>query len=133
MDKRNWHWWKKEAKIQSCFSNKTEIHIAKEPDELDSLIETLKLRTRDIVDDNDDVNSLFDKNKKMDRLIVMDGVSGVVDISRKCATFLTVSRKFGYNCVYVFHILATSQILQKIISQTIFNIFPSSIPQNFTE
>ena len=97
------------------------------------MIETLKLRTRDIVDDNDDVNSLFDKNKKMDRLIVMDGVSGVVDISRKCATFLTVSRKFEYNCIYVFHILATSQILQKIISQTIFNIFPSSIPQNFTE
>ena len=48
-----------EAKLQSCFSNETEIHIAKEPNELDSLIETLKLRTCDIVDDNDDVNSLF--------------------------------------------------------------------------
>ena len=55
---------KGEAKIQRGFCNETEIHIAKEPDELDSLIETLKLRTRDIVDDNDDVNSLFGKNKK---------------------------------------------------------------------
>ena len=73
---------KREAKIRSCFSNVTEIHIAKEPGELDSLIETLKLRTHDIVDDNDDVNSLFDENKKMDRLIVMDDVSGVADISR---------------------------------------------------
>ena len=35
---------KREAKIQSCFSNETEIHIAKEPDELNSLIETFKLR-----------------------------------------------------------------------------------------
>ena len=95
------------------------------------MIETLKLRTRDIVDDNDDVNSLFGKNKKMDRLIVMDDVSGVAGISRKLATFLNVSRKFGYHCVYVFHVIATSQIWQKIISQTnIFNIFPPSVPQN---
>ena len=65
---------KRETKNQSRFSNETEIHTPKEPDELDSLIETLKLRTRDIVDDNDDVNSLFGKNKKMDRLIVMDDV-----------------------------------------------------------
>ena len=122
---------KREAKTQSCLSNETEIHTAKERDELDSLIETLKLRTRDIVDDNDDVNSLFGKNKKMDRLIVMDDVSGVADISRKFATFLSVSRKYGYHCIYVFHITGTLQIWQKIISQTnIFNIFPSSIRQN---
>ena len=80
---------KRKVKIQSCFSNETEVHIAKEPDELDSLIETLKLRTRDIVDDNDVVNSLFGENKKMDRLIVMDDVSGVADISKKFATFKT--------------------------------------------
>ena len=83
------------------------------------------------MDENDDVNSLFGENKKMDRLIVMADVSGVADISRKFATFLTVSRKFGYHCVYVFYLIATSQIWQKIISQTnIFDIFPSSVPQN---
>ena len=83
------------------------------------------------MDDNDDVNSLFGENKMMDRLILMDDVSGVADISRKFATFLTVSRKFAYHCVYVFHVIATSQIWQKIISQTnLFNIFPSSVPQN---
>ena len=79
---------KERQKLKSCFSNETEIHIAKEPDELDSLIETLKLRTRDIVDDNV-VNSLFGENKRMDRLIVMDDVSGVADISKKFATFKT--------------------------------------------
>ena len=43
------------------FSNETEIYIAKEPNELDSLIETFKLRTHDTPDEND-VNSLFGKN-----------------------------------------------------------------------
>ena len=54
---------KREAKIQSCFSNETEVHIGKELDELDSLIETFKLRTHDIPDEND-VNSLFGENLK---------------------------------------------------------------------
>ena len=67
----------------------------------------------------------------MDRLIVMDDFSGVADISKKFANFLTVSRKFGYHCVYVFHVIApATQIWQKTIFQTnIFNIFPASIPQ----
>ena len=34
---------KRESEIQSYFSNVTEVHIAEEPDELDSLIETFKL------------------------------------------------------------------------------------------
>ena len=55
---------KREAKIQSYFSNEIKIHIAKELDELDSLIETLKLRTRGTVDDNDDVFFIWRKQKK---------------------------------------------------------------------
>ena len=62
----------------------------------------------------------------------MDDVSGIADISKKFSTFLTVSRKYGYSCVYAFHIITpSSQIWQKIISQTnIFNIFPASVPFN---
>ena len=69
----------------------------------------------------------------MDRLIVLDDVSGIADLSKKFAYFLTVSRKYGYNCVYVFHlILPQNQIWQKILSQTnIFNIFPASVPFNY--
>ena len=65
------------------------------------------------------------KTKKTDRLIIVDDVSGVADVSKKIANFLIVSRKFGYNCVYVFHVIVpASQIWQKIISQTnIFNFF----------
>ena len=51
---------KRGAEIQSCFENEVEIHIAKEPGELDSLLEIFKFRTRDLADDDVDVNnSLF--------------------------------------------------------------------------
>ena len=62
----------------------------------------------------------------------MDDASGVADVSKKIANFLTVSRKFGYSCIYVFHVIVlASQIWQKIISETnIFNIFPASVPHN---
>ena len=53
---------KREAKIQSCFSNETEVHTLKEPEELDSSIEIFQLRTHDIPDEND-VNSLFGEKK----------------------------------------------------------------------
>ena len=68
----------------------------------------------------------------MDRLIIMDDVSDIADISKNFSNFLTVSRKFGYNCAYVFHVInPSSQVWQKIISQTnIFNIFPASVPFN---
>ena len=55
--------------------------LPKEPDELDLLLETFKLRTHDIPDDS--INSLFGEKKKMDRLIVMEDVLGVADISKK--------------------------------------------------
>ena len=123
---------KREAEIQSYFSNETEVHVAKEQDELDSLIETFKLRLREETTDNNNVNNSFGKNKKLDRLIIMDDVSGVADGSKTFANFLTVSIKFGYNCVYIFHVIVpASQIWQKIISQTnIFNTFPASVPHN---
>ena len=75
-----------------------------------------------------DVNindSVYGEKKVMDRLIVMDDVSGIADSCKEFADFLTVSRKYRYHCVYVFHIISPNkEIWQKIISQTnIFNIF----------
>ena len=104
--------------------------MAKEQNELDFLIETIKLRSRKDTTDNSNVINSFGENKKLDQLIIMDDVSGVVLMFLK--KFLTVSRKFGYNCVYVFHVIVPScQIWQKIIPQTnIFNIFPASVPYN---
>ena len=122
---------KREAEIQSYFKNETEVHIAQDQDKLDSLTDTFKQRSHENYD-NSNVNSSFGENRKMDRLIIMDDVSGVADISKNFSNFLTVSRKFGYNCVYIFHvIIRSSQVWQKVISQTnIFNIFPASAPFN---
>ena len=122
---------REKLKFSLCFDNKVKIHIGKEPDELASLLETFKLRTCDLKVDEDVnlKNSVFDKHKKIYRLIVMDDVSGVADISRNFANFLTILRKFRYHCIHV--IAPATQIWQKIISQTnISNIFPSSVPQN---
>ena len=120
------------AEIQSHFNNETEVHIAKEQDELDSLIETFKRCSREETDNKNVINNSIGENRKLNRLIIMDDVSGVADVSKKFANFLTVSRKFGYHCIYVFHLIVpSSQIWQKIISQTnIFNIFPASLPYN---
>ena len=55
-----------EAEIQSSFSNEIKVHIAKEPEELDSLIETFNLRSEaeDNEKDTKNVKNLFGKNKK---------------------------------------------------------------------
>ena len=123
-----------EAEIQSYFKNETEVHIAQDQDKLDSLIDTLKQRSHENYDDvnKNNVHSSFGENKKMDRPIIMDDVSGIADVSRNFSNFLTVSRKFGYNCVYVFQVIVpSSQVWQKIFSQTnIFNIFSASVPFN---
>ena len=116
----------REAEIQSCFSNKVEFHLVTEPNDLVSLIENFKLRTRDIT--NNENISVFGKKNLMDRL-VMDDVSGIADNCKKFAEFLTVCRKYRYHCIYVFHIIMLeNQILKKLLSQNNLNIFPSSVP-----
>ena len=78
---------KREVEIQSYFSNETEVHVSKEQDELDSLIETFKLRSQDdITDTNNNVHS-FGENKKVDRPNIMDDVSGVADVSKNLKIF----------------------------------------------
>ena len=59
----------------------------------------------------------------------MDNVSGLADKSEEFANFLTVSRKYGLTCVYIFHtIYPTRQHWQMILSQTkIFNFFPGLV------
>ena len=116
-----------EAEIPSCFGNEVEFYNASSPDDLKKLIETVDSVENDDVNIND---SVYGENKIMDRLILMDNVSGIADCCKEFADFLTVSRKYRYHCVYVFHIIIHQrEIWRKIISQTnIFNIFPCSVP-----
>ena len=69
------------------------------------------------------------ENIKLERLIAMDDISGLADRSETFANFLTVSRKFGLTCAYIFHtIYPTRQNWQMILAQRkIFNIFPGSM------
>ena len=65
----------------------------------------------------------------LDKLIVMYDVSGLADKSDEFANFLTVSRKYGISCVYIFHTIYPSrQNWQMVMSQTkILNFFPGSV------
>ena len=71
---------------------------------------------------------IFGENKKFDKLIVMDNVSGLADNLNDFANYLTVSQNFRYVCLYIFHIIyPTKSIREMILPQTkTFNIFPST-------
>ena len=62
----------------------------------------------------------------------MENVSGLADKSKKFAAFLIVTRKYSYNCVYIFYtVFPGKSNWRLILPQTnIFNIFPASVPIN---
>lgn len=64
----------------------------------------------------------------LDKLIVMDDVSGLSHKSEEFAKFLTVSRKFGFIWVYIFHTtyLTRSNWRMILLQKNFFNIFPGS-------
>ena len=59
----------------------------------------------------------------------MDDASGFADSCKGFVDFLTITQKYPYHCVYVFHIIIPDkEIWKKTLSLTnIFNIFPSSV------
>ena len=69
------------------------------------------------------------KELEIDKLIIMEDVSGLANKSEEFSNFLTVSRKYGFSCLYVFHtIYPGRQSWEMIMSQThIFNFFPGLI------
>ena len=123
----------REAEIESNFNCEVKFDYPHDKEELAQNIEEYKLESESENDyeNNDNVN-IFGEEKKRDRLIVFDDVSGLADESKKFTSFLTVARKYKYNCIYVFHTIYTEKSNWKtILSQTnIFNIFPASIPIN---
>ena len=122
---------KREAEIESNFSCEVNFAYPTDKEELADKIEEYKLESESENDnDNFDNVNILGENKKRDKLIVFDDVSGLADDSKKFASFLTVARKYNYNCVYAFHTIYTEKSNWKtILSQTnIFNIFPASVP-----
>ena len=84
---------------------KVEFHYPNDSENLNLIIETFQKETYDEgekTNDNDNFN-IFGENRKFDKLIVIDDVSGLADKSNDFAYFLTVSQKFEYICLYIFH------------------------------
>ena len=121
----------REAQIESNFSCDISFYYPNDVNDLVDLIDEFKLEVESEENDenNDNVTSVFGEKINRDRLIVFDDVSGLADKSNKFASFLTVARKYKYNCVYIFHtIYPENTIWKTILSQTnIFNIFPASV------
>ena len=122
----------REAEIESNFSCDISFFYPNDVNDLVDLIDEFKLEVESEETSSDDDNenvSVFGEAKNRDRLIVFDDVSGLADNSNKFANFLTVARKYKYNCVYIFHTIYTEKATWKtILSQTnIFNIFPASV------
>ena len=120
----------REAEIESNFSCEVSFFYPNDVNELGDLLEEFKLEVETEETTNDDNVNIFGEVIDRDRLIVFDDVSGLADNSNKFASFLTVARKYKYNCVYIFHtIYPEKAIWRTILSQTnIFNIFPASVP-----
>ena len=124
----------REAEIESNFSCDISFFYPNDISELADLIEEFKLEVeteKNEIDENENV-TIFGEVINRDRLIVFDDVSGLADNSNKFASFLTVARKYKYNCVYIFHTIYPEKATWKtILSQTnIFNIFPASVSLN---
>ena len=105
-----------EDEIRQCLSyTKVEFHYPNDIGDLNLIIETFQKETYDEDKKTNDNCNIFGENKKFDKLIVMDDVSGLADKSNDFANFLTVSQKFGSICLYIFHIiyLADDFILDK--------------------
>ena len=119
----------REDQLREIFSYVSfEFHYPEDLGEFETLLETF--RDEEIEEENLNVNSIvMGENRKLDRLIVMGKVSGLADKSNKFSTFLTVSQKIDYSCLYHFHIIFPNiSTWQIILAQTkIFNIFPSAI------
>ena len=123
----------REAEIESNFSCDVNFYYPNDINDLADEIEEFKLEVESEKTDNENTNvTVFGEKIDRDRLIVFDDISGLADNSSKFVNFLTVARKYKYNCVYIFHTIYPEKASWKtILSQTnIFNIFPASVSLN---
>ena len=114
----------REKNIRECFvDEEMDFKYPNNIDEFDDLLDYFQKQSAPCS------KNILSENIKFDRLIVVDDVSDLADKSEAFANFLTLSRKFGLTCVYIFHtIYSNRQNWQMILAQTkIFKIFPGSM------
>ena len=88
-----------------CYAS-VEFHYPNDLAEFETTLKLLKDNKKDVNSNiNDEADDLgIGEKDVLDRLIVMDDVSGLADKSNKFCSFFTVSRKYRYSCIYIFHI-----------------------------
>ena len=102
-----------------------EVHFSY-PHDLDDFNYLMENFTQD---KSEYIDNELGESLQVNKLIIVDDVSGLADKSNEFSNFLTVSRKYGFSCLYVFHtIYPGRQNWEMIMFQThIFNFFPGSI------
>ena len=117
----------RENDIRATFKNQNVIFSY--PTDLFEFNYLIRNFTQDKSDYIDSAGSSLGENLKINKLIIMDNISGLADKSDDFSNFLTVSKKYGFSCVYVFHtIYPGRKRWEMIMSQThIFNFFPGSV------
>ena len=117
----------RENDIRETFKNQNVIFSY--PTDLFEFNYLIRNFTQEKSDYIDSAGSSLGENLKINKLVIMDNISGLADKSDDFSNFLTVSRKYGFSCVYVFHtIYPGRQEWEMIMSQTrIINFFPGSV------
>ena len=107
----------REQQIRQTFGYASvEFHYPNDVGEFFYDVDLLKDNKTIVNIENDDLE--IEENDVLDRVIVMDNVSGLVNKSTEFSSFLTVSRKYRYTCVYIFHIIFPHMSnLQMILSK----------------
>ena len=97
---------RREAEIKSNFSCEVRFFDPIDQDGFTDKLEEFKLESdREKKYNNEDNNNIknvniFGEKSTRDKL-VFDDVSGLADTSKKFVSFLTVARKYNYNCLYI--------------------------------
>ena len=87
----------RETNIKECFVGQdVQFNYPNNLEDFDYLLEMGKRNKATYIE-----NDLGEK-RLLDKLIVMDDVFGLADKSDDSANFLTVSRKYGITCIYIF-------------------------------
>ena len=99
----------------SFVDQKVQFSYPHDLDDLNYLVENFTQ------DKSEYIENELGESLEVNKLIIMDDVSGLGNKSQEFSNFLTVSRKYGFSCVYVFHtIYPGRQNWEMIMSQTYF-------------
>ena len=88
---------------ENCINQELQFSYPQDIEDFNYLIKNFTQKKSDYL------NNEMEGNLTIDKLIIMDDISGLADKSTNFSIFLTVSRKYGFSCVYVFHTIYSNR------------------------